>query len=100
LSVESATQAAGYADLDSAITPPGGAAFGLTAGLQSPDLIEREGSKILDRTRQRIRTIFSLSNGDKRQPHLSQPAMWLRSRADPFDRRLSIGHGHITISAT
>jgi hypothetical protein len=64
--------------------------IGLAAGLQSAELIERDGSRILDRTKERIRTISSLSNGDEDSPHLSQPVMWLRSRADPCDRRLSM----------
>jgi hypothetical protein len=42
--------------------------IGLTAGLHSAELIEGDGSKILDRTRQRIRTISSLSNGDEDSP--------------------------------
>jgi hypothetical protein len=42
--------------------------IGLTAGLQSPDLIERDGSRILNRIRQYIRTISSQSNCDKDSP--------------------------------
>ena len=82
-------KAAGYADFDSANTPPEVQHIGLTAALQSAELIERDGSKILDRT----------SNASGQSPlcptvtktaHLSQPVMWLRSRADPCDRRLSM----------
>jgi len=42
--------------------------IGLAAGLQSAELIERDGSRILDRTKERIRTISSLSNGDEDSP--------------------------------
>ena len=62
----------------------------LAAGLQSAELIERDGSRILDRTKERIRTISSLSNGDEESPIWASPLCACDQRVDRCDRRLPL----------